>query len=44
MIAEVEPQVYGAGTKLKYYDGKSHMAWMNSYNSFPVRFKPDDAD
>ena len=44
MIAEVEPQVYGAGTKLKYYDGKLHMAWMNSYNSFPVRFKPDDAD
>ena len=42
-IVEVEPRVYGAGTT-KYYDGKSHMAWMNSYNSFPVRFAPDDAD
>ena len=44
MIAEVEPQVYGAGTKLKYYDGSSHMAWTVSYDSFPVRFVPDAVD
>ena len=43
-IAKVEPQVYGAGEKTKYYDGDSHRAWINSFDSFPVYFTPDDTD